>query len=82
MLSYQETTMDNKRVEYKGYVILPKLSGGGGGRWYGGYEISKGGTTIRARENIFPGFFYSDAACGDSIEHAKSEIDNLVATEG
>jgi hypothetical protein len=52
---------------------------GAGERYYGGYEIARNGATIRARKNLFPGFFYFDAARNDSIEHAKLEIDSLAS---
>ncbi len=71
--------MDNEHLEYKGYTIFPIPAMGTGGVWYGGYEIAKSGTTVRVRRNVFPGFFYFDAARTDSIEHAKLEIDNIAA---
>jgi len=69
--------MDSEHVKYKGYTIFPMPAENGGAIWYGGYEITKDGTPVCIRKNIFPGFFYSDAARNDSIEHAKIEIDNL-----
>jgi hypothetical protein len=64
-----------ERVEYKGYVIVAMPVLGAGERWYGGYQIAKDGRTVSARDHIFPGFFYFDAARTDSIEYAKTEID-------
>lgn len=74
--------MEHQPVEYKGFVILPIPACDAEGRYYGGYEISKDGKVIDVREDIFPGFFYLDAAVTDSIEHAKLEIDNLAAVKG
>ncbi|MDB5764434.1 MAG: fructosamine kinase family protein [Herminiimonas sp.] len=74
--------MDHQRVDYKGHVILPMPACEKEGRCYGGYEISKDGEVISVRKNIFPGFFYLDAAVEDSVEHAKLEIDSLVAAKG
>jgi hypothetical protein len=74
--------MDHQRVEYKGYAILPMAFPEGEDMYYGGYEISKDGKIIRVRKNIRPGFFYRDAALIDSVEHAKLEIENLVAMQG
>ena len=66
-------------MNYRGYqiVLKPTSPGGSGSVWYGGYEISKGGTTIANRTNIFPGNLYFQTACTDSIETAKTEVDNL-----
>jgi hypothetical protein len=66
-------------MDYKGYQILPKPVCEGDGLWFGGYDILKNGHTVRSRTNIFPSTFYFNAACADSIEHAKIEIENLVA---
>jgi hypothetical protein len=71
--------MDTEDLEYKGFTIFPMPAMGAGERYYGGYEIARNGTTIRARKNLFPGFFYFDAARNDSIEHAKLEIDSLAS---
>jgi hypothetical protein len=71
--------MQAERLEYKGYTIHPMPSMGAGERYFGGYEIEKNGAKIRSRLNIFPGFFYLEAARNDSIEHAKLEIDNLAS---
>jgi hypothetical protein len=70
--------MSTQQVDYKGYIILPSLQCDSEGRFYGCYEIEKDGVIYRSRKNLFPGFFYSDAAREDSIEHAKLEIDNWI----
>ncbi|MDB5838578.1 MAG: fructosamine kinase family protein [Herminiimonas sp.] len=64
------------QVEFQGYLIVTKPDESGG-KWYGGYELVKDGSVVRSRNHIYPGFFYFDAACEDSIEHAKLEIENL-----
>jgi hypothetical protein len=74
--------MDDQSIEYKGHTIFPEPVCGTEGRWFGGYKIARDGNIIRSRTNIFPGFLYCDAAHEDSIEHAKLEIDNLVAVKG
>ncbi len=74
--------MDRQQVEYKGYTILPAAIPEGEDMYFGGYEISKDGKIVSVRKNIMPGFFYRDAALIDSIEHAKLEIENLVAMRG
>lgn len=74
--------MHDQRIEYKGYVIEPIPPPEDAGRYDGGYEISKDGKIVSIRKNIFPGCFYFDAAVTESIEHAKLEIDNLVAVKG
>ncbi|KIF79912.1 hypothetical protein [Noviherbaspirillum autotrophicum] len=66
-----------EHVKYKGYTIFPMPALSAGALWLGGYEITKDGTPVSVRKNIFPGFFYSEAAWNDSIGHAKIEIDNL-----
>jgi hypothetical protein len=71
--------MQAQRIAYKGYQIQPITTAEDVGRYYGAYEISKDGRVVSARSNIFPGFFYRDAAVADSIEHAKLEIDNLAS---
>jgi hypothetical protein len=68
--------MNTPQVEYKGYVISPTLTCDATGKYFGGYAILKGANVLSRRENLFPGFFYTDAARDDSIEHAKLEIDN------
>jgi hypothetical protein len=73
--------MEHQRVDYKGHVILPMPVCEKEGMCYGGYEISKDGTVISVRKNIFPGFFYLDAAVEDSVEHAKLEIDSRLAVK-
>lgn len=70
--------MDYELVQYRGYTIFPMPSQSGGAIWYAGYEITRDGTPVRRRKNIFPGFFYAAAAWHDSVGHAKIEIDNLV----
>jgi hypothetical protein len=70
--------MLQERFEYKGYTIVPMPVSGDGETWFGGYEIMKNGEKVRKRTNIFPGFFYVDAAHNDSVERAKAEIDNWV----
>ncbi len=67
----------DEHLEYKGYTIFPVPTAGSGGVWYAGYEIARRGITLRVRRNLFPGFFYFDAARVDSIEHAKLEIDQI-----
>jgi hypothetical protein len=69
--------MCDQTVEYKGYQIVPRPTCGSDAMWFGGYDIAKDGHTIRSRANIFPGSLYFKAACVDSIEHARMEIDNL-----
>lgn len=69
--------MNIEPVKYKGYTIFPTPSQNPGSLWYAGYEITKNGSPVSIRKNIFPGFLYSDAAWNDSIEHAKMEIDNI-----
>jgi hypothetical protein len=64
-------------IEYRGYTIRPRPVTDNGELWFGGYEIRKNGEVVRERSNIFPGFFHFGAACSDSIEHAKIEIENL-----
>lgn len=66
-------------MNYRGYQIVPKPTspGGTGSVWYGGYEISRNGVTVARRSNIFPGCLYFQTACTDSIETAKTEVDNL-----
>jgi hypothetical protein len=76
-----EPVMYKQHLEYQGYRILAKPSCDSGGRWYGGYKITKGGVTICTRDKLFPGFLYSEAAYTDSIEHAKLEVDNRLAEE-
>ncbi|TCS32585.1 hypothetical protein EDC30_1219 [Paucimonas lemoignei] len=73
--------MDHQPVEYKGYTILPIAIPEGEDLYFGGYEISKDGKVVRVRKKTMPGFFYRDAALTDSIEHAKLEIENLVAMQ-
>jgi hypothetical protein len=70
-------SMDTLPVSYKGYTIIPMPSADTGQLWFGGYEIRKGDTRISMRQGLHPGVFYSDAACIESIERAKIEIDNL-----
>jgi len=75
----------HQSIEYKGCVILPITTSttfetDSESMYRGGYEISKDGKTLRVRRNLFPKFFYIDAAVTDSIEYAKLEIDNLVST--
>ncbi|MDB5797120.1 MAG: fructosamine kinase family protein [Paucimonas sp.] len=74
--------MSNQQVEYRGFSIVPDVASQDEAMYYGGYEISKNGRTIRVRRRIFPGFFYFSAAVTSSIEHAKLEIDNLEAMGG
>ena len=74
--------MDHQQVQYKGYAILPIAIPEGKDMYFGGYEISKNGKIVSVRKNIMPGFFYRDAALRDSVEHAKLEIENLVAMQG
>jgi hypothetical protein len=74
-----DVVMDFPRLEYKGYTILAKPNCGTDGKWFGGYEILKNGEPVSVRSNIFPSFFYVEAACADSMEHAKLEIDNRVS---
>lgn len=74
--------MDQQQVEYKGYAILPMVTPEGEDMYFGGYEISKDGKVVSVRKNIMPGFFYRDVALNDSVEHAKLEIENLVAMRG
>jgi len=69
-------------MDYKGYHVVVKPSSQGDGFWLGGYEILRNGQMVRNRTNVFPGFLYFEAACTDSIEHAKIEIDNLRAVPG
>jgi hypothetical protein len=71
--------MCDQTMEYKGYQVVLKPSCPSGSMWYGGYDILKDGRMIASRANIYPGFFYFKAACTDSIEHAKIEIDNLAS---
>lgn len=71
--------MANERLRYKGYTILPTPATDNGEMWFGGYEIMKDGVKVRERNHIFPGFPYYAAAHSGSIEHAKMEIENLVA---
>jgi hypothetical protein len=66
-------------MDYKGYQIVPKPACEADGMWIGGYDILKDGRTVRSRPNIFPRTLYFKAACTDSIEHAKIEIENLMA---
>jgi hypothetical protein len=68
-------------MDYKGYQILPKPTEHDG-LWSGGYDILKDGRTISSRTNVYPSTFYFKAACTDSIEHAKMEIENLIAVSG
>jgi hypothetical protein len=70
--------MDNLDVEYRGYTIVPKPEGGTDGTWFGGYEILKDGALVSSRSGIAPPFLYQEAACNDSIEHAKLEIDSRI----
>lgn len=72
-----DNTVSDRIMEYRGYRILPQPCREGDGFWFGGYEIRKDGKTIVRRTNVFPGTFYFKAACTDSIEHAKIEIENL-----
>jgi len=58
-------------------VPKPTSPGGGDSMWYGGYEIAKEGKLIVSRTNIFPANLYFKSACTDSIETAKTEVDNL-----
>ncbi|WP_088710437.1 hypothetical protein [Noviherbaspirillum denitrificans] len=74
--------MDHQQIEYKGYAIRPIAIPEGEDMYFGGYEISKDGKLVSERKNIMPGFFYRDAALIDSVEHAKLEIENLVAMQG
>jgi len=69
--------MNAKSIDYKGYTIHPIAAQDTESICYGGYEITRDGTPIRVRKRIFPGFLYADAAWHDSVEHAKTEIDNL-----
>ena len=71
--------MNDETVEYQGYTITAAPAVDASGRWFGAYQISKDGQTIRTREHVFPGFLYFDAALNDTIEHAKLEIDYLSA---
>lgn len=71
--------MCDQTMEYKGYQIVPKPTCEGDGTWIGGYDILKDGRIVSSRRNIFPRTRYFKAACADSIEHAKIEIENLVA---
>jgi hypothetical protein len=72
--------MCDQIMDYKSYRIVPKPTASGTDEiWFGGYEISKDGRTISSRTHIYPGFPYFKAACIDSIEHAKIEVDNLIA---
>jgi hypothetical protein len=71
--------MCDQIMDYKGYQIVPKPVSDAEGMWIGGYEILKDGRTVSSRPNIFPRTLYFKAACADSIEHAKIEIENLVA---
>ncbi|WP_147375774.1 hypothetical protein [Noviherbaspirillum cavernae] len=66
-------------MNYRGYQIVAKpiCPGGSGSMWYGGYDILKDGKTVASRTNIFPATLYFRAACSDSIETAKTEVDNL-----
>lgn len=69
--------VNTEHVKYRGYTIFPMPSQNAGAMWYAGYEITRNGTPVSIRKNIFPGFFYPGAAWTDSIEHAKMEIDNI-----
>jgi hypothetical protein len=69
--------MNAKSIEYKGYTIHPIPAQDSESICYGGYEITRNGIPVRVRKRIFPGFPYADAAWHDSVEHAKTEIDNL-----
>jgi len=70
--------MEFPQVEYKGHMIVARPVCGTDGKWFGGYEILKGGQLVSRREHIVPSSFYVDGACTDSIEYAKLEIDNRV----
>jgi hypothetical protein len=74
--------MDFPRIDYKGYTILARPECGTDGRWFCGYEILKGDDRVSVRNNIVPSFLYADAACADSIEHAKLEIDSRAPGSG
>ena len=67
-------------VEYKGFGIAPKPTRGSDGKWYGGYDIMKDAMPVSTRTHIFPGFLFEMPAAEDSIEHAKIEVDNLIAS--
>ena len=67
-------------VDYKAYSILPKATRGNDGKWYGGYDILKDAVPVSTRTYIFPGLHYASPAAEDSIEHAKTEVDNLIAS--
>lgn len=69
----------DETMDYKGYKIVPKPVSDAEGMWIGGYEIWKDGRTVSSRPNIFPRTLYFKAACADSIEHAKIEIENLAS---
>lgn len=79
ILLYEEAAVSDQIVDYKGYQIVPHPTSDSDGLWFSGYEILKNGLTIRQRLNIFPATFYFQAACAESIGHAKIEIENLVA---
>jgi hypothetical protein len=66
-------------MNYRGYqiVLKPISLGASDSMWFGGYEISKDGKLISSRSNIFPANLYYKSACTDSIETAKTEVDNL-----
>ncbi len=74
--------MNDPEIDYKGYRIYAAPMCGNDGKWYGAYDITKDGTSIRSRTHVFPGFLYREAAAEDSIEQAKLEIDELVAFQG
>lgn len=67
-------------VDYKGFTILPKPTRGNDGKWYGGYDIQKDALPVSTRTYIFPGFLFESPAAEDSIEHAKTEVDNLIVS--
>jgi hypothetical protein len=79
ILLHEEVAVSDQIVDYKGYQIVPQPTCDFDGLWFSGYEILKNGMTIRQRMNIYPTTFYFQAACAESIGHAKIEIENLVA---
>lgn len=66
---------------YRGYFITPLPPVEKDGGFYGGYEIERGGLPVSRRTELFPVTQYERAALTESIEHAKLEIDNLLAMQ-